>query len=467
MRLHLFPIVFSLLFYACSEKADNNTELHTQTNTKPNFIVILLDDIGWNGTSTMMDTTIPSSKSDFYQTPNISSIIEGGMRFSNGYASAPICSPTRYAIQFGQSPARLNKTDVVWSGTKHIDHEGMLTLPKMIKNVDSKYTTAHFGKWHIDVLPSVMGYDESDGWTTNREGFFAGSINGKHEHDTAFILNDGKMSNALSLRAADYVERKTKAGEPFFMQVSYYANHTFACSSPEQFEKYSSLTPGKVHDNPYYAGMTADLDNGIGLLLEKIKELKIDDNTYIFLVSDNGAIPQFPPLLSTDTSFNYPLSWGKWRCFEGGVRIPFAVKGPGINAGTQSNQLVVTHDLLPTIKELMGNNDLLPETIDGKSFAKSFEGHECDRKIIVEHLPKVHGWPMFIPETTLRKGNYKLHKNWQTQKTTLYDLSNDLGENIDIYNEKTEIAMGLSKELAKYLVSVNADTNLLTGPINK
>ena len=135
----------------------------------PNFILILLDDYGWSSLSETMDKNYPDAKSDFYQTPNMNKILERGIRFSNGYASSPVCSPTRYSIQFGKDPASLGRTRGL--GPNNVDHD-QVGIPQILKGADSNYLTAHFGKWHIDADPSRYGYDEHHGESGNRAGGF-------------------------------------------------------------------------------------------------------------------------------------------------------------------------------------------------------------------------------------------------------------------------------------------------------
>jgi arylsulfatase A-like enzyme len=165
--LCLLIIGLILTFISCK-----TLKVKKESDAKPpNFIVILTDDQGWNGTSVqMMDTNI-QSKSDFHQTPNLEKLANRGMRFSSAYASAPVCSPSRYSIQFGQTPARL-KMIRVGMNTNHINHQSSFTIPKLLKKINSKYKAAHFGKWGIDVDPSELGYDQSDGITGNKEGGF-------------------------------------------------------------------------------------------------------------------------------------------------------------------------------------------------------------------------------------------------------------------------------------------------------
>ena len=145
------------------------TILNAQNNeNSPNFIFILADDQGWNGTSVNMIDGNNLSKSDFYETPNIERIAAKGMVFSNAYASAPVCAPSRYSIQFGQTPARIQMIRVGMN-TEHIDHDSELTIPKQLKKINPNYNTAHFGKWGMDSNPKTLGYDTSDGATKNKD----------------------------------------------------------------------------------------------------------------------------------------------------------------------------------------------------------------------------------------------------------------------------------------------------------
>ena len=156
-----FYLLISLLF-AYNVIFSNNEEVKS-----PNFIFILADDQGWNGTSVRMNDTIPYSASDYYETPNLEKLAKKGMKFSNAYGSAPVCAPSRYSIQFGQTPARLQMIRVGMN-TNHIDHNSSNTLVKQIKKTNSNYKAAHFGKWGIGSDPKTLGYDVSDGFIRAR-----------------------------------------------------------------------------------------------------------------------------------------------------------------------------------------------------------------------------------------------------------------------------------------------------------
>ena len=145
MKNFLFCFIsLSFLFNSCIQNKTNS----------PNFILILSDDQGWSGTSVQMSNDINSSKSNYFETPNLKRLSSNGMRFSRGYSAAPVCTPSRYSIQFGKTPARLNMIRVGMN-TSHIDHKNPNTIPKILKKINSKYVTAHFGKWHI-VYPLIL-----------------------------------------------------------------------------------------------------------------------------------------------------------------------------------------------------------------------------------------------------------------------------------------------------------------------
>ena len=334
-------------------------------NKSPNFIVILADDQGWNGTSVQMNDNEVQSKSDYHQTPNIEALSKKGMRFSSAYASAPVCSPSRYSIQFGQTPARL-KMIRVGMNTNHINHQTPLTIPKLLKKINSSYVTAHFGKWGIDVDPSIFGYDQSDGITGNKDGVFNHKSNKKQWKNT--ISDDPKKIFSTTQSAINFIESQAKSKTPFFLQVSHYAVHSDIMMRKETLKKYFNVEKGKYQNHAGFAAMTEDLDSGVGLLLDRVKELGLESNTYIIYTSDNGAVPIMPPKSRYTHGSNYPLSRGKWDAMEGGIRVPFIISGPEIMAGSESKTPISFSDLLPTIVELAGGTSFDQTNLDGGSF---------------------------------------------------------------------------------------------------
>ena len=319
--LRKYLIFFFCLLFVNFVNSQNNSE-------NPNFIFILADDQGWNGTSVEMLNGLKESKSDFYETPAIEKIAKKGMKFSYAYASAPVCAPSRYSIQMGKTPAKLQMIRVGMN-TEHINHETNYTIPKQLKKINSNYKTAHFGKWGMDSNPKTFGYDESDGATKNKDGVFNWDSNELQWSNT--IDKDPKKIFSITKRAINFIENSYKEKSPFYLQISHYAIHSDLVMREMTFEKYRNKKPGEIHNNIGLAAMTQDLDTSIGLVLSKLVELGIENNTYIIYSSDNGSVPVIIPRKNYKKSFNHPLQRGKWDAMEGGIRVPFIISGPGIN----------------------------------------------------------------------------------------------------------------------------------------
>src|SRR5690606_30999738 len=285
----------------------------------------------------------------------------------------PICSPSRRSIQFGQTSIRQGDESfpgIVGNMNRH-------SIPAVLKTFDNRYKAAHFGKWNLraKITPEQLGYDESDGDTGNKTGDL---VKDKNEKWTKhYITGNPKQMDSITVRAIRFMRAQVKTKHPFYLQVSHYATHVNFESTQSSYDKFKSKRPGLKHTNPAWAAMIYDLDASIGKLLNMVEQLGIADNTYIFLMADNGAVEFIPPVknrLDPPSSFpspmtNYPLRGGKWTLYEGGVRVPFIAKGPGIQAGAQSDVPVAGWDLLPTFNELAGNTKDPGGTIDGASLA--------------------------------------------------------------------------------------------------
>ena len=161
---------------------------------------------------------------------------------------------------------------------------------------------------------------------------------------------------------------KKKLDKPFFLQISHYAVHTNIITEKETHNKYVKRKKARKTDHPGFGAMNENLDEGLGIILEKLKELKLDDNTYIIYTSDNGSVPTIPARRYYKETINYPLSRGKWDAMEGGIRVPFIVSGPGIKKNSESKVPVVGYELLPTIIDLAGSKIQDLDKIDGGSF---------------------------------------------------------------------------------------------------
>jgi arylsulfatase A-like enzyme len=428
----------------------------SNSNNSPNFIFILVDDQGWNGTSVQMMNTEPLSKSDYHSTPNLEKLASRGIRFSNAYASAPVCAPSRYSIQFGKTPARMSFIRVGMS-TSHINHKELVSIPKALKKINKEYVAAHFGKWGIGSIPETLGYDYSDGPTKNKDGGF---VNDRTQWNHVSV-EDPKNIFSITQKAVDFMEKNTIEKKPFYLQISHYAVHASIQSKKETFLNQAKKPLGAQHINPGFAAMTEDLDKGLGIILDKISQLGIQDNTYVIYMSDNGSVPNIPGAKKYTKSYNYPLKRGKWDALEGGLRVPLVIAGPGIEFGNESQVPVSGSDILPTIKDLAGKSNFKLNEIDGGSF-KSILLDPSKLKVkrevdgIFFHVPYKNGIALKRPHSAVRKGDFKLVKFQDNGELFLYNLTVDKKESQNLVYHNPKKAKELEKLLMNYLKEVHA-----------
>ncbi len=419
----------------------------------PNFIVILTDDQSWVGTSYLADPSDPRTQSDYYQTPNMDRLAQMGMLFTNGYSPAPYCCPTRKSITIGQTPAKheYQRDRINW--TKNFRKQ--LSIPQMLKRTNPNYRTAHFGKWdarYDEVTPEEMGYDFSDGLTGNNTG------GGKTSIKWPVALDDPKLIFSLTERAGKFMEKQVRNGNPFYLQVSHYAVHLGITYRQQTLEKYQGLNPGDKHHISEFAAMTEDLDTSVGILLDKVKELGLMDNTYIIFLSDNGGRNSQPIGGEQKVHRNFPLRDGKGSMYEGGIRVPFVVAGPGVKTNSVSNVPVTGLDILPTLADLAGYKEKLPEVLDGGSFKSVIQNEgngEVQRNL---HYFIFHHAVNRKAQSAIREGNFKLVKTWKENRLELFDLSKDLSEANDLSEKMPEKTKELHEKLVEFLTKVDAET---------
>jgi arylsulfatase A len=429
---------------------------HGET-VRPNFIVILSDDQGWGTTSVMIDPAVPESKSDFFKTPNIERMAADGMRFSQAYASHCNCSPSRAALQTGRSPAALHMTDIIErQGGTATPAEKLIvphivtglskenpTIPELLKAHDPEYRTAHFGKWHIaGGGPAAHGYDVSDGPTTNGQG-------GRKTN----LPDDPKQIFSITRHGIDFMNAQVKEGHPFYLQLSHYATHAPDQSRPATRKSFAEAPKGKRHDNVPYGAMLADMDTGIGQLLDAVKAAGIADHTYIIYTADNGSVPTDDP-----GNINGPIRGYKASVWEGGIRVPFMVTGPGIAAGAVSRVPVVGYDILPTVCDLAGIKEW-PKAIEGGSLKSALAGGDAVKRpedFLVFHWPHYQHQKHSTPDTTLLQDGWKLHYWWETGETQLFHLDKDLGESKDVASEFPDRAAKMKSVLQDHLKQIKA-----------
>ena len=447
--------------------------------TAQNIVLILSDDQGWTGTSVQMDARVPNSVSDLYRTPSLERLAAEGMTFSNAYSPAPNCSPTRMSIQTGKTAARLGATDIIdvvpdEEGRAGIQffHDAMyvnkpmnvprpisdlpdeeVTIAEFLKSHDANYATGHFGKWHMGgENPERHGYDAHSGSTTNAPGDQGAP--------------DPKRTSEVTDEAVRFIAEQAEAGRPFFVQASYYAVHAPVLAKAQTVQDFNGLiTPepplggpfgrfvNLIHTNTVYAAMTAELDAGVGRILDALDEHGLSDSTYVIYTSDNGGESDLP------VTSNIPLAWGKTHVWEGGIRVPLFVRGPGIAGGSRSDVPAIGYDLFATIADWVGAGAPLPENQDGGSLQGVLtNGGEGEVERGTEPLVWFYGayrnMKHVAPQTAIRRENHKLIWELDSGRTYLYDLDLDLSETTDLSRFRPQVAASLHEELKAYLAAV-------------
>lgn len=436
-----------------------NREQRTAGAPSPNFVFILGDDQGWNALSTRMDPDDPGSGSTYYQTPNLAKLASQGMRFSQAYSPAPTCSPTRHAIQFGRSPTSLGIFGA--DGIRDWDATSEESLAHVLKTVDPNYVCAHLGKWHIGKSPEALGYDISDGAAGNGTG------NSKDPSDPKLIFD-------LSTRSNRFIEEQVKAGKPFYLQISHYANHLKYQARAETIAKYETRHADKAtpyQNSSLWAAMNEDMDTGIGMVLDKIDELGIADSTYIIYTADNGyeAKTDFKKTVAERGYYKaFPQRSHKYHVSEGGIRVPFIVRGPGFPANTHSTTPVVGTDIFPTVMELSIGANSVPDRVEGASLVahiKSGGSEPVDRKdpFLVFKFSK----PRPPQDAAIVQGDYKLIKDLDTDEIFLFNLKKDIGERNNLATENPAMAQRLYAEMTAYFKRFNWDESQINTAAGK
>jgi arylsulfatase A-like enzyme len=380
------------------------------------------------------------------------------MRFTQAYASHPNCSPSRAALLTGRSPAALHLTDIIerndgpnYVGNRLIPphHVSALTsddptIPELLKAFDPSYRAAHLGKWHLaGGGPQNHGFEVSDGATSNADG------KGK-------LPDNPKKIFGITRRGIDFMNAQVQAGHPFYLQVSHYATHEPWQARPSTLKKFQDAPKGTRHTNVEFAAMLFDMDEGIGQLLDAVKAAGIADHTYIIYTSDNGSIPTHDP-----GNINGPVRGWKATVWEGGIRVPFMVAGPGVKPGSISRTPVVGYDILPTICDLAGIPSW-PKPVEGGSLKAVLLGDGAKPVVRPEECLVFH-WPHYqrdkksTPDSTiLGPDGWKLHYWWETRQVQLFNLDRDLSESHDVSTEQSEQSERGKTRLLDYLAKVKA-----------
>ena len=484
----------------------------------PNVVFFLIDDLGWSD--------IGCYGSEFYETPNVDKLAKEGVKFTSAYAACHVCSPTRASILTGKYPARLNLTDwlpgrndFAYQKLKNVEVIQQMpydetTLAEALKQ--KGYSTAIVGKWHLGEPPSdptKHGFDEhipagwSKGWPL--------------AYDAPFKLpnydgNSGEyLTDRLTTDALKYIE--TNKDKPFFLYFSHFTVHDpiegrkdlvekykkklatmpedkrppyilegnpdsdpltiderVSLVSEKGYEGFSQLPRGTVkikqrQDNVQFAAMVETMDESLGRVMAKLKELGIEDNTIVIFASDNGGMAagnfgRPSKVLNPETpdkhfsTSNLPLRGAKGWLYEGGVRVPVIVKWSGVKkTGSECSVPIVSTDFYPSILEMVGVPQLPKQHVDGKSFVPLLEGMtDFKRDAIFWHFPHYSNHGMQSPGGAVRYKNFKLIEYYENNTVQLFDLDKDLGELHDLAKENPAKVKELTDMLHKWRKSINA-----------
>ncbi|MDX1984530.1 MAG: sulfatase [Bryobacteraceae bacterium] len=430
---------------------------------RPNILLILADDLGWADTGPYGNRVI--------ETPNLDRLAGESMRFTNAYSSAPICSPARAALLTGRSPARLHFEFV----TKYADSKPTtvtplrhppftLNLPLEEETIaealgGAGYRTGIAGKWHLNAHhQQYLGYSPEYG--PGRQGFdFAAEDRGSHPYSykerTFDGCGDGVYPQDTLTKGATGFLRENRA-RPFFLFASHYYVHTPVHTRCRWLvEKYRNKYGGDAK-RAMYAAFVETFDHYVGQLLKEVDDPGLRRNTIVLFTSDNGGNPE--------VTSNAPLRGSKWNLYEGGVRVPMLVRWPGrVKAGSQCDVPVIGHDVFPTLCEIAGvaRRGRLP--LDGRSFARLLRaprGRGWNRDALHWHfpyyIPEHTATPDYRPQSSIRKGDWKLIYYYEDDRAELFDLRADPGEQHDLAGSMQPKARELVGDLKGYLRSVDA-----------
>ncbi len=431
-----------------------------------NVVFFLADDLGWADTGPY--------GADLHETPHLDRLAASAMRFTNAYAAAPVCSPTRASIMTGKHPARLHIT--IWHegsqkppqnrrlippiAAPNLPHEEV-TLAEALKS--RGYTTAHVGKWHLGIAshyPQTQGFDVNVGgtfWGAPATFFhpYTGRVpSGEFRYvpDLHWGEPGEYLTDRLSREAVRVIEKC--AARPFFLNLWHHSVHTPIEGKSALVERYAArIRPGMRHRNAGYAAMVHSLDESVGRVLAQIDESGLADRTLVIFTSDNGGFVN--PHKGQQVTDNHPLRSGKGSLYEGGVRVPLLIRWPRVTRpGSVCHEPVTSCDFFRTISEITGAGAAANE--DGLSLVPLLKDPTAAlaRDALYFHYP--HYYPTTSPVSAIRAREWKLLEYYEDGRLELYNLSRDPSETRNLASEMPRKAAELQGRLRAWLDSVGA-----------
>ena len=436
---------------------------------QPNVVVFLVDDLGY------MDIGA-NNPNCFYETPHIDRLAATGMRFTDGYAANPVCSPTRYSLMTGKYPTRVRATNF-FSGKRsgkfnpaplHDKMDlGEITLAEMLKA--EGHGTFFAGKWHLG--PSKQWWPKAQGFEVNMGGWAKGGPYTGRKYFSPFKnpelhpdSPEGEhLPNRLAEETVNYILQNKQ--KPFLAYLSFYSVHTPLQGRKDLVEKYkkraagvSGAEFGPLHDrkvrilqkHAVYAAMVEAMDEAVGKVLSALDDAGVTDDTLVVFTSDNGGLSTSE---GSPTS-NLPLKGGKGWVHEGGIREPWIIRYPGTTKpGSVSSEMICSIDLLPTVAASAGIS--LGRAVDGIDLTPALKGGELKREALYWHYPHYSNQGG-IPGGAIRMGEYKLFENYEDGTVSLFNLKQDIGETKDLSGQESERTRKMRQKLHAWYKEVDA-----------
>lgn len=414
----------------------------------PNVVFILADDLGW--------AELGCYGNAFNETPHLDDLAKRGMRFTQAYAAAPVCSPTRAALMTGQYPPRVGITDYLSANDTNFLDPARTTLNEALGGAG--YKTGLIGKWHLTGnYDTKRGEPAKHGWDEvicSETSYIAG---GKYFHPYFFMKGlearskHEYLTDRLSLEATDFIARHRR--EPFMLYLSHYSVHTRLAAKRDKIERYKrKLGAGKRKNNPVLAAMIESIDESVGRIISKLRELGIERDTVVVFTSDNGGEDR--------VTSNARLRGGKSQLYEGGIRVPMIVCWPaGVRGNSVCDVPVNTIDFYPTLLDLAGIRERPSKhVLDGESLMPLLrQTGGLEREDLYWHYPRTK--PHFLggrSSGAIRKGDYKLIEFFDTGVRELYNLADDPGEQRNLMQRMPGKVIELKRDLEAWRKRVGA-----------
>ena len=414
--------------------------------THPNIVILLADDMGFG--------QVGYNNHPLLSTSNIDALASNGLRFNRFYSSGPFCSPTRAAILTGRAGDRC--------GVHRPFYRLRLQETTFVQSLKaSGYVNGHFGKWHLSGFrgspgapvftgdthnPSAFGFDE---WFANTCNIDPMTLMG--DHNGVISENRADSSSAIANKACEFIEAASNSSTPFFANVWFSSPHSPFNALPQNKALFENM--GLSENGENQLGMIVELDDAIGVIRQKLRDLNIENDTIVWFCSDNGGLPNVDPYAVGD------LRGEKDTMYEGGLRVPCAVEWPTHIIPGVTNQLSYTSDIALTLCDITGADStslMCPQ--DGVSIRSVL----LDGATISDRALPFHGWD----RGALTSDKWKIlnHKVKGVVEWELYDLENDPNETIDVASSNACIVTGMAKHFWRWYSSVRCSLNGLDYP---